>query len=105
MRPPEQRHAMKAGEQQTRPHFAAPMQLQSSTGYPKSVFYCPKNENSPMERACHRPHEIVVEPLLSDTRYREAGLRSVPALQGGANNPYLAPKPIPKRQHMISTYN
>ena len=104
MRPPEQRHAHK-GEQQIRPTFQAPMQLQSSTGYPKSVFYCAPNKNSPMERACQKPHQLVTLPLFSDKQYREGGLRSVPALQGGPNHPYLAPKPIPHKQHQVSTYN
>ena len=58
-----------------------------------------------MERACHRPHELVAIPLLSDLRYRESGLRALPSLQGGANHPYLARKPQPHKQHMVSTYN
>ena len=104
MRPPAQRHAPK-GEIQIRPNFEASLTLQSTTGYKKSVFNCPQNEDSPMKRACHRPHELVVLPLLSDLRYREAGMRALPALQGGANVPHLAKKSHPRQQHIVSTYN
>ena len=100
MRPPAQRHAPK-GEMQLRPHFEAAKQLAPAAPQKGGKI----NEDSPMERACHRPHELVVTPLLSDLRYRESGLRAVPSLQGGANHPYLARKPQPHRQHIISTYN
>jgi len=95
MRPPVQRHAPK-GEMQLRPHFEAAKQLAPAAPQKGGKI----NEDSPMKRACHRPHELVVMPLLSDLRYREAGLRSVPALQGGANVPRPGPRGQPHRQHI-----
>ena len=107
-RPPEQRHALN-GMRQIRPRFEAPAVSAPVTNYSKatkanSSFYCKQNTDSPMQRACHKPHDLVVLPLLSDLRYREAGPRSVPDLQGGPIIPYLAPRPKPHKQHMVSTY-
>ena len=103
MQPPVIRHAPN-GSLQIRPHFAAPQKSVPTTGYPKKVFYCKENEDSPMDRACHKPHELCVRPLRSDTRYRENAGPKMPAMQGGPNNPYLAPHPLPRRQHMVSTW-
>jgi len=49
-----------------------------------------------MERTCHRPHEMVIEPLLTVNRYREDyAPGAVPIVQGVPPNPILASKAKP----------
>ena len=103
MQPPLQRKSQGPHEQQIRPKFATPSGPVTSA---RPNQRCKENTDSPMQRACQRGHETVVEPLLTVNRYREDfAPKAVPARQGGPIRPLLATRPPYKPCPLVSTWN